>query len=894
MEKNLCLTDLISVDILQKIQDAFSEMAGIAALTTDEEGRPVTKGSNFTDFCMKYTRNTKFGCARCNYCDKHGAELSIAKGSASTYVCHAGLVDFAAPIIADGKMIGSFIGGQILIQEPDLEKIATVAEEIGVDKDEYIAAVKKVRITTMDTVEKAAESLYTIANVLSNLAYNRHLLYLGNIEIEKASKMKSDFLANMSHEIRTPMNAIIGMTELALREELPSNARKYITQIKSSGQALLTIINDILDFSKIESGKMDINENNYDTISIVTEIISIVMIRIGDRPVEFTIDIDPTFPKVLYGDNIRVKQIMINLLNNAVKFTKRGEIHIRMRYEYINDEYIDLFVDISDTGSGIKKEDLGKLFQSFQQVDSKRNRNIEGTGLGLAISKNLLLLMNGDISVESTYEKGSTFSIHLPQKVLSDAPLFEKKDNPFMVVGLLENDYNSNQLEKDMGYLGVEYKRVYSENDIMSMETMPKYVVVDLELFSDELQLFLTKHMSLTVILLVNYSSDLNIDLPNIVLMRKPIFIANFANIFGLSDYVGNPFDVNEYEGAFIAPSAEILVVDDNAINLTVAEGLLEPLQMNIDTALSGKEAIDKISKKKYDLILMDHMMPDVDGVETTHVIRRFYPNYDNVPIIALTANAVNGAMEMFIQEGMNDLIPKPIEMNVIVSKLRKWLPQDKIEDVTSESAFNFAKKAAVPEINIEGLDTKAALELLGTEKLFWSVLNDYYKAIDKKIEMISEYEKNEQVREYTVEVHALKSSSRQIGALELASFAEEMENTGNQGDIDKIHEKTEELLSRYKEYKRILAPYFPDKDTSESSSLKKSITKESLTEIFSKMQLALDELDIDSMEEILEEIKNYSYSEDENKFLVKLSDAVEEIDTELCEEIIKDWRKLM
>ncbi len=895
MNKDLRLTDLISIDVLQKIQDAFSEMLGVAAMTTDEEGRQVTKSSNVTEFCIGYTRKTELGSARCNYCDRHGAELAMSKGSACTYVCHAGLVDFAAPIIANGKMIGIFIGGQVLIEEPDLDKIVAVAREIGVDEEAYIEAVKKVKVLSIQEVEKSAEFLYTIANVLSSLAYNRHMLYEGNVEKEKASQMKSDFLANMSHEIRTPMNAIIGMTEMALREDLPQNARKYISQIKSSGQALLTIINDILDFSKIESGKMDINETSYDTISIITEIINIVMVRIGDKPIDFTIDIEPDFPKVLYGDNIRIKQIMINLLNNAVKFTKRGEIHIAMRYERTNKDLINMFVDIRDTGSGIKKQDLGKLFVSFQQLDSKRNRNIEGTGLGLAISKNLLKLMNGDISVESEYEKGSTFSFYIPQKVLNQEPIFEQKDEKISAFGYVESDYIANQLAADMCYLNVEYERVGAEEEIFSAEDLPDYVVIELKLFSDELQIFLSKFDEVQVILLVDYKEDYNFELPNIIIMRKPLFIANIANILGISDYAGNAMDINYFGEMFIAPTAEILIVDDNSINLTVAEGLLEPLKMKIDTALSGKEAIANISEKQYDLILMDHMMPEVDGVETTHIIRRFYKNYEDVPIIALTANAVSGAEEMFIAEGMNDLVPKPIEMKVIVEKLRRWLPKNKIENVSNNSLDNLLNKTVRhPEIIIDGLDTKTALQLLGTEDLFWSVLSDYYKAIDKKVQIIKEYEINEQIRDYTVEVHALKSASRQIGAAELANFAEEMEIAGNAEKIDIIHKQTDSLLSKYLQYKGILAPYFEKNDNASEELQKKAVTNDIIINSLSKMKSAVDELDIDYMEDVLNEMSNYLYSDNQEKLMSELIEAVEEIDVELCENIIEQWRKLL
>ena len=219
MENGLYLTDLIDVEILQKIQDAFSDLTGIASITTGADGIAVTRASNFSDFCMKYTRTSPVGCQRCEKCDKHGAEIALEKGASTTYFCHAGLVDFAAPIMAGDKMVGCFIGGQVLTDAPDIKKIIRVAEEIGVDTTEYLQAVMKVHIVKRETIDRAADSLYTISNVLSNIAYHKYQIYQANIEIENVARMKSDFLANMSHEIRTPMNAVIGMAEMALRKE---------------------------------------------------------------------------------------------------------------------------------------------------------------------------------------------------------------------------------------------------------------------------------------------------------------------------------------------------------------------------------------------------------------------------------------------------------------------------------------------------------------------------------------------------------------------------------------------------------------------------------------------------------------------------------------------------
>jgi len=455
MNNEITLTDLFEVEMHQRLQDSFSKMTGFAAIITDAEGTPVTKGTNFTDFCSKYTRNSPIGCLRCQQCDKHGAELALKVGSSVTYFCHAGLMDFAAPIMAGDKMVGCFVGGQVLTAPPDITRIMQVAAEIGIDLINYLQSVMSVSVVEKDKLENAALFLYTLTSALSSIAYHKYIMKEANIEIEKAANMKSDFLANTSHELRTPMNAIIGMTEMALREEMSTAAKNYITQIKAAGKSLLTIINDILDFSKIESGKMDIVTANYEPASMINDIATIISTRIDRDDVELVLDVNPGIPKVLYGDIIRIKQVITNLANNAAKFTRVGQICLKFDFEQVSEDTINLVFSVSDTGIGIKPDDIVKLFKSFQQVDSKRNRNIEGTGLGLAISKRLVSLMNGDISVESVYGEGSTFTFTIPQKVIdSEASIALTENPPCHAVGFLDNTY-AGKCRQSQGHLSL-------------------------------------------------------------------------------------------------------------------------------------------------------------------------------------------------------------------------------------------------------------------------------------------------------------------------------------------------------------------------------------------------------------------------------------------------------
>ena len=391
---------------------------------------------------------------------------------------------------------------------------------------------------------------------------------------ENASNVKSSFLANMSHEIRTPMNAILGMTEIALRGKLEDQQRDAIEQIKAASMTLLTIINDILDFSKIESGKMEIVEVDYDVLTLVKDVYHIFAGKVNEKNLKLEITVDPTFPTSLHGDEIRMKQVLINLVNNAVKFTEQGSIHLTVEYER-KGENVLLKGSVKDTGIGIKPEDLERIFNSFEQSDTFRNRKKEGSGLGLAISRQLLQLMGGDIHVESTYQQGSNFFFEVPQHIVDESP----------------------------------------------------------------------------------------------------------CGAFDLSEGQPRVNRAAEHED-FRAPEAKVLVVDDNLVNRKVAVGLMRPFAMQVDAAKSGKEAIEMIQQKEYHLVFMDHMMPDMDGVETTHVIRSLEGEYyKNVPIIALTANAISGVKEMFLEEGMNDFIAKPINVKELSEKILDWLPFELLEN---------------------------------------------------------------------------------------------------------------------------------------------------------------------------------------------------------------------
>lgn len=891
------MTDLFDMETLQRMQDSFSFALGISTGISDVNGVAMTKHVSNCEFCDKYTKGSEEGLKRCQQCDKQGAALAAENGGMMIYTCHAGLKDYAVPVIVEGQYLGCIFGGQVLYEPLPEEQVRAYAEELGISPDEYVEAAKKIPIVSEEKLKNTAEYLYNTVGLLFKMAYERYKTLQMSSAIEKEAHMKSDFLANMSHEIRTPMNAVIGMAEMALRKELPPAAREYIKQIMASGRTLLAIINDILDFSKIESGKMDINLTEYEPFSIVKDVANVIMTRIGDKNLEFIVDVAPDIPRQLMGDSIRIRQIIINLANNAVKFTKVGYVYLSVGYERISDREIMLKVMVEDSGIGIKQEDMGRLFRSFQQLDSKRNRNVEGTGLGLAISKQLVSLMNGHIKVESEYEKGSRFSFEIPQFVIDDQPSVKVEKDTSRAVGLFcTNKYIRANMKKMLEQLNVKCLMVEEREDLKRLEERnAEFFLIELEdnSYASITNDFMTAHPSMTGVWITRYGEKIKPFQENVIAVPKPLHIMDLAKILAHEDLYGDEDDEEE-NFEFIAPEAEILVVDDNVPNLMVAEGILAPLQMKIDKASSGKQAIEMIEKKHYDLIFMDHMMPELDGIETTRIIRRFHEDYDNVPIIALTANVMEETRAMFLVEGMNDFVAKPIELNVIVSKIKQWLPAKKIQRVESEGEKEEQKqerlKRIAEKIVIPKLDVISAMKLAGSETLFWQILREYAKSISRKTQLIQKHLNEKNWKNYTIEAHALKSFSRQVGALELSELAAKMEQAGNKNDIDFILAHHAEMLEKYMEYEPILQEYL-DSPT-KAVKLKDPYDSAVVKNLLGGMEEAIENLDMDLMDEVVAQLDQVELPEGQTQCFLLLKDAVEGLDVETCEKVVAAWKK--
>ncbi len=556
-------------------------------------------------------------------------------------------------------------------------------------------------------------------------------------EAKRANEAKTDFLANTSHEIRTPINAVLGMNEMILREstkaeklanadptlykEVFSKIRHYSGNVDSAGSNLLSIINDILDFSKIEAGKMDIVPVEYQLSSLINDLSNMISFKAKEKNLVFTTDVDETLPDRLYGDVVRVRQVITNILNNAVKYTDSGSVTLKIAGKREGEKQdgkpvIKLIAVVTDTGIGIRKENIEKLFGKFERVDLEKNSTKEGTGLGLAITKMLLEMMNGDVKVESTYGAGSVFTIVIPQVVLAEDPV---------------GDF-AEKFEKTLG-------------------------------------------------------------------------------------------DKKSYHESFHAPSAEILIVDDTKMNLIVVKEFLKETQLSIDTAGSGKEAVEMADSKKYDVILMDQRMPEMDGEEALHEIRKREdgPNL-HTPVICLTADAVVGARERYLSKGFDDYLTKPIDSTSLEIMLKKYIPSEKIESANVESekedksiTEENSSQTELSNLTKCGIDTNSGIQNCGGDEAFYrTILHEYVRSSEEKTSHLNAYLNNEDLKDYSILVHALKSTSATIGAQGLAKRASELEEAAAKGNMEFVRTHHETFLNEYEQVLKVLRNMVPENET--------------------------------------------------------------------------------
>lgn len=597
--------------------------------------------------------------------------------------------------------------------------------------------------------------MMTIVDVTKIIEQN-HLMKRLVLQTEDANRAKTNFVSNMSHEIRTPMNSIVGITEILLRSRHSPKEQEYLLNIQSSGRVLLTIINDVLDCSKMEAGKMQLFDEPYDTCSLFHDLRISMENRIGHSGLELIYDIDQDIPCKLKGDMGRIRQVIINLVNNAIKYTEKGSVRFSVHVRQKNTDKVMLYYEVADTGIGIRKEDQKILFDAFQRVEMDRNRYVEGTGLGLTISQNLVNMMGGVIEVESEYGKGSRFFFTIEQTIIDPTPVSA-----------------------------------------------------------------------------VNYN--------------------------GQKDNVTE----KEAECLFIAPEAHILLVDDNELNLVVAKELLKPLRMQIDTAENGLQAVKMVRGSQYDLVLMDHMMPVMDGIEAAKAIRALPEDkYQKLPIIALTANAMVDARKEFLNAGMNGFVAKPIDFARICNQLKLWLPKDLVRDVPKEEAKklladDLSDREIQPEDPQMGFSFEEGVKHCGSKAALMKTIRIFYRTIDSKANKIEQCLKEGLISDYVIEIHALKSSALLIGAVPLSEAAKELEDYGKQGKTEVLEEKTPDVLAMYRDFKNILKPY-ADKE----EAAKQEASDGEWIQALQQIHQCIEQFDLDGVDRIMEKLEEYQIPE--------------------------------
>ncbi len=640
-------------------------------------------------------------------------------------------------------------------------------------------------------------------------------------EAKRAEQSKSDFLANMSHEIRTPMNAIVGMCELILREDINDEVKDHCYNIQNSGRSLLAIINDILDFSKIESGKAELIEESFNIGSTINDVMSMSVTRKGEKKVEIIARIDPLLPKGLIGDEVRIKQIIVNLMTNAIKFTEEGCVVLKISHS-VHEYGINLNVAVKDTGIGISEENLEKLFTSFQQVDTKKNRSVEGTGLGLAISKQLVAKMGGFINVSSTYGKGSEFKFVIPLKVSDPEPFIQIKDAEKISVALyldtrkythpeIEIQYQK-MINELVGKFDVSLTVFQSIYDLQRGIGTGDYThcIIAREEYIAAKEYFNELSEKKEVLVIQDRVNAMTLP-NNVKTIYKPFYSMSVASVLNNESIVASFYQSSSTVIRFTAPTARVLIVDDNITNLKVAEGLMKPYNMRIDTVMSGAAALEALKSRKYDLVFMDHMMPEMDGVEATKLIRAMEGDYfQKLPIVALTANAVNGVKEMFLREGFNDFVAKPIELTTLDRILKSWLPKESIvSGVVSLRKQSKRRTGIGTEELCEYVNMETGLLYSGGDRdVYMENLRTFIGRAAEYQQSLNQCYDERDWENYVIEVHALKSSSLSIGAEKLSNRAKQLEVAGKAGNYDEIEQKHEKLARRYSELVEAIRTY--------------------------------------------------------------------------------------
>ena len=733
-------------------------------------------------------------------------------------------------------------------------------------------------------------------------------------ELKIVQSSKDDFVANVSHEIRTPINTICGMSEIILKEEsLPQEVKENVASMQMAGRNLMGVVSDILDFSELQTGKIELEEEAYNITSTINDVINMAMAKKNEKRLELIVDCDATMPSVLMGDEKKLRRIIMNLVDNAVKFTEAGCVCLRIGYR--KEEYgINLVISVKDTGIGISDKNLEKIFTSFSQADASRKRKEGGLGLGLAISNALIQKMGGAITIKSKLRKGTTVQAVIPQKVLDETPIAVLNDRHAVKVAtyidmeqfdmMAIRDEYTNMIVHMVEQLRGKCHICRNLAELQRRESVERFshIFISIVEYKEDREYFDELSKKTNVVVVLNRFEEKYIDNLRLLKVYKPFYILSIVSVLNNS-YEEEKAGYQALPEKFTTQNAHVLAVDDNRMNLRVIEEILKNYNIKVTTAASGMEALEKITSADYDFVFMDHMMPEMDGVETLHAIRQMLGTYyAKVPIVALTANTVAGAREALLAEGFSDFMEKPIERSVLERVLRRNLPADKI--VLRQKAVLEETQEEIQEIiqetddigEIEGLDVEQGILYCNGREAFLSILRAYCEDWNSTGALAKESFEKKDWKNYTIAVHGLKSAMFSIGAGKISEMAKQLEFAGKENRIEYIEEHHHDMMAEYENLflrlkkNRTICPNGMEEE--EALEGLEELTKEHLEQAIANMEDAMYAFDSAILLEIIEELEKYQYRGDVmKKVLAPVRRKIEASDIMSAVEMVTRWK---